>query len=277
MPSLLDAVLFVPTAGGTTDWTVSSAVTGYQTPAAAGAGNGKVYYYRAESNDLTQWEEGFGTYSTGSAVLTRTTVVFNSAGTTAKINFTSPPNVAIVCSSPMVLQFDDAMSLTAAQKKMGRENLGTTVGYPHIIIEEQKANTFAGGSSVSGNNTRALNTIVHDPLSILVSLTAGKFTLPPGSYYMSWSCPAYKGDQHAAIMRNDTVGANVGQGTSAFAAAANNVQNTSIGSAVTTIVANNAFLILHNILTAQATNGLGVPVSLGSPEVYSRVEVTRIT
>lgn len=92
----LDAVLFNPTAGGTTDWTYSSAVTGYQSPAAAGAVDTTVYFYRAYSSDLTQWEEGFGAWTASGGVLARTTVLFNSAGNTSKISFTNPPFVAIV-------------------------------------------------------------------------------------------------------------------------------------------------------------------------------------
>ena len=94
--SLLDVCRFNPTAGGTTDWTYSSAVQGYQSPAAAGAVNGAQYSYRAESADLSQWEVGIGTYNTATGVLSRTTVLFNSAGTTAKINFTVAPQVAVV-------------------------------------------------------------------------------------------------------------------------------------------------------------------------------------
>ncbi|KRQ11934.1 hypothetical protein AOQ73_05875 [Bradyrhizobium pachyrhizi] len=90
----LNVCRFNPTAGGTTDWTYSGPVTGYQSPAAAGAVNGAQYSYRAESSDLSQWEIGYGTYTSG--VLTRGTVLFNSAGTTAKINFSAAPQVAIV-------------------------------------------------------------------------------------------------------------------------------------------------------------------------------------
>lgn len=96
MASFLDVCRFNSTAGGTTDWTYSSAVIGYQSPAAAGVINGAVYRYRAESSDLSQWEIGYGAYNTGTGVLARTTVLFNSSGTTSKINFSVAPQVAIV-------------------------------------------------------------------------------------------------------------------------------------------------------------------------------------
>ena len=96
MAAFLDVCRYIPTAGGTTDWTFAAAVTGYQSPASAGVVNGATYRYRAESGDLTQWEVGFGTYNTGTGVLTRTTVLFNNLGTTAKVSFSTVPQVAIV-------------------------------------------------------------------------------------------------------------------------------------------------------------------------------------
>src|SRR5258705_12656337 len=96
MVSYLDVCRFLPTTGGTTDWTYSSAVTGYQSPTAANVVNGIVYRYRAESSDLSQWEIGYGAYNTGTGVLARTTVLFNNLGTTNKISFVTTPQVAIV-------------------------------------------------------------------------------------------------------------------------------------------------------------------------------------
>jgi hypothetical protein len=96
MVSFLDCCRFLPTAGGTTDWTYASAVGGYQSPAAAGAVNGATYRYRAESADLAQWEIGYGGYNSSTAVLSRSAVLFNSTGTTSKINFSTVPQVAIV-------------------------------------------------------------------------------------------------------------------------------------------------------------------------------------
>lgn len=96
MAAFLDVCRYIPTAGGTSDWTFAAAVTGYQSPTAAGVSNGTLYKYRAESGDLTQWEMGEGAYNTATGVLARTTVLFNNLGTTAKVSFNSVPQVAIV-------------------------------------------------------------------------------------------------------------------------------------------------------------------------------------
>ena len=89
----LDACGFNPASGGTGDFVVSAAVTGYQTPAGAGAVNGAVYSYRAQSSDLSQWEIGYGAYATGTTTLARTTVTASSTG--SKVNFSAPPSVYV--------------------------------------------------------------------------------------------------------------------------------------------------------------------------------------
>lgn len=124
MAAFLDACRFNPTAGGTTDWTYSSAVNGYQSPAAANVVNGRLYKYRAESADLSQWELGEGAYNTGTGVLARTNVLFNSSGNTSKINFSAAPQVAVVALKEDLLSVEEANSFTANQKARARANLG---------------------------------------------------------------------------------------------------------------------------------------------------------
>jgi hypothetical protein len=96
MASLLDICRFVPSTSGTSDFIYSETVQGYQSPLAAGIVNGKTYKYRAESSDLAQWEVGEGTYNSGTGTLVRTTILYNSLGTTAKINFSAPPQIAYI-------------------------------------------------------------------------------------------------------------------------------------------------------------------------------------
>lgn len=107
MPNVgfVNVARFRASSSGTGDFVVSSAITGYQTPALAGAVNTTIYRYRAESDDLTQWEIGYGAYTSGSVTLARTTVLYNSSGTGTgagqsgagtKISFSAAPQVAVV-------------------------------------------------------------------------------------------------------------------------------------------------------------------------------------
>lgn len=124
MAAFLNACRFNPTAGGTADWTYSSAVNGYQSPTAANVVNGRLYKYRVESGDLSQWELGEGVYNTGTGVLARTTILFNSAGGTSKINFSTIPQVAIVALREDLISIEEANNFTSTQQIQARRNIG---------------------------------------------------------------------------------------------------------------------------------------------------------
>jgi hypothetical protein len=104
-PVGLNRVWFNPTAGALTDFVYSSALTGFQSPVAAGAVNGAQYSYFAQSADLTQWEVGVGTWASGTT-LQRTFVQFSTNGN-AKVNFTLVPTVAIDCRAEDVQNLAD--------------------------------------------------------------------------------------------------------------------------------------------------------------------------
>jgi len=146
-----NSVLFLPASAGTADFVVSSAVQGYMTPALAGAATG-VYRYRAESADLSEWEIGEGTYTSGTTTLTRTTVLYNSAGTgTAagqsgagtKINFTAQPQVGIVATA------QDMTNTIAFSQVAYASKFGITTG---TVTNVQSVNApEAGNYLVFGN------------------------------------------------------------------------------------------------------------------------------
>lgn len=120
MAGFVNNVLFTPTLGGTTDWVVSAAAGGFNTPAGAGAVDGMTYKYRAESADLSQWEVGEGIYTSGTTTLTRASVSLNSLGTTAKINFSTVPQVGIVTLAQDLLGVDQSNSWSTTQQAMAR-------------------------------------------------------------------------------------------------------------------------------------------------------------
>lgn len=165
MASFLNVCRFTPTAGGTTDWTFLAAVTGFQSPSSAGVVNGATYRYRAESADLTQWEIGTGTYNTGTGVLTRATVLYNSSatgtgsgqsGAGTKISFTVAPQVAIV-----VLN-EDLGALQPGQIPGTTTNDNASAGN----VGEFVSSSVVKGSAVAMTTTVSVNVTS-------ISLTAG--------------------------------------------------------------------------------------------------------
>src|SRR5271169_1353323 len=132
MSAFADLVRFLPVAGGTTDWVVSSAVGGCQLPSAANVQNGISYKVYAVSTDLTQWEVSTGLYNSGTTTFPRTTVLYNSSGTgTAtgqsgagtKINFSTIPQVSVVAIAEDLISVEVANSFTAAQKTQIQANI----------------------------------------------------------------------------------------------------------------------------------------------------------
>ena len=82
---LADRVKETSTSTGTGDMLLAGASTGYQSFAVIG-NNNQTYYTIAGGS---QWEVGIGTYETTGPDLRRDTVLSNSLGTTAFINFSA--------------------------------------------------------------------------------------------------------------------------------------------------------------------------------------------
>jgi len=99
---------FTAVSASSARFVVSAAVTGYQTPASAGAVDAATYSYRAENASLTEWEIGTGTYISTSAALTRTPSASTNGG--AVVVFTTAPQVAITA---LAADLASAASLTA--------------------------------------------------------------------------------------------------------------------------------------------------------------------
>jgi hypothetical protein len=192
MAAFLDGCRFNPAAGGTADWTYSSAVTGYQSPAAANVVNGRLYKYRAESADLSQWEMGEGAYNTSTGVLSRTTVLFNSSGTTSKINFTTIPQVAIVALKEDLISVEEANSFTSTQQAQACANIGALpalasgtamifqqssapTGWTKRTTHNDKALRIVSGTASSGG-TNAFSTVMAQ--TVVGATTLASATIP---------------------------------------------------------------------------------------------------
>lgn len=82
-----DRVKETTTTAGTGTITLAGASTGYQSFAVIG--NGNTTYYTIAGQTTSEWEVGIGTYTSAGTTLSRDTVLSNSLGTTAKINFSA--------------------------------------------------------------------------------------------------------------------------------------------------------------------------------------------
>jgi hypothetical protein len=203
--AFLDACGFIPASGGTASFVVSAAITGYQTPASAGAVNGTVYSYRAESADKTQWEEGFGTYTVSSTTLARSTVTANSSGGTSAINFSAAPNVFITALSA---DLQNASLLKGGQVPVAQlENSLASLmrGYLSGLILSTAGASSSFGVSVGVAVDKAQTDFMQ--LTSAVTKTTGAFTAGSGNGSLDTGTIAVSTWYHVHEIKNLSTGA----------------------------------------------------------------------
>jgi len=150
-------------------------------------------------------------------------------------------------------------------------NLQQRVAY----LSDVKSSGTAGGSSVTGYQTRTLNTL-SDPTGIVSSLASNQFSLPAGVYEIVASSPARQSDTHRIRLRNITDSVTSLLGSSELAGSAIVSQTNSILTGQITLTSTKTFEIQHQINTAKATDGLGAAGTSGESEVYTQVKITKI-
>jgi hypothetical protein len=82
-----DRIKETSTTSGTGTLTLAGASAGFRS--FADIGNGNTTYYSIVDSNAGTWEVGIGTYTLSGTTLSRDTVLSNSLGTTAKINFSA--------------------------------------------------------------------------------------------------------------------------------------------------------------------------------------------
>lgn len=123
-------IRFTNALAGTVDFIYPGPAIDMQSPAAAGAANGATYIYYAQSLDMSQWEIGSGAYTSSSGTFARTTISSNSLGTTAKINFTNPPQILVLDSLlPGVIKKNYVINGGMQVSQENGTTAGTTAAY----------------------------------------------------------------------------------------------------------------------------------------------------
>ena len=140
----------------------------------------------------------------------------------------------------------------------------------YLQARDEKANTTAAGASVAGDQTRTLNTVVSNTITG-ASLATNQITLPAGTYRVRAHAPAYNVASHQLRLTNITDGTVVIRGTNEYTFAT--VQTRSVVEGPFTLAATKVLSLTHYTNQVVATNGLGVPMSIGSVENYTTIEI----
>lgn len=155
--ALLPRCLFNATTAGLADFSIGAAATGALTPAQAAAVSGVIYSYTAQSADQTQWEAGFGAYSssaTASVDSAHITQATNSFGSSVTLGF--PATVQVGDMLVIIIGYGGNSGVAASTPSGWSSRLnqapGAGTATPGIVVFD-KVYALADGSSVVLNWT----------------------------------------------------------------------------------------------------------------------------
>jgi len=145
-----------------------------------------------------------------------------------------------------------------------------------MIVHHQLPVDTAGGTSISGVNTRDLNTIQYNSI-IGASLASKRVTLPAGTYHMKGWATCYVGETHKTYIYDITNSRRVIAGESAYSLSSGTEVGHSHVNGVISTTGTTVFELRQYILRG-AANVLGTQSNdnAAGPEVFAELEITRI-
>lgn len=146
------------------------------------------------------------------------------------------------------------------------------------VRDEKTAGTSGGNSTFGSYVQRTLNTTVSNTMAN-VTLSSNRVNLVPGRYRVWARVPAFASNAHKAKLYNNTAGADLIVGSSAYnkpASGSDGSQSDSIVTGIISLSAAAAVGLIHQVATSE-TDGLGKPCNFGSDvEVYSEMIIERL-
>jgi hypothetical protein len=217
---LKDRVQETTTTSGTGTLTLAGAVNGFQTFSSS-VGNGNTTYYTIYDTTAYAWEVGIGTV--GAGTLSRDTVLSNSLGTTALINFAGNSSL-VWCDYPSekAVNLDSSGNVTPLGTIASGTWQGTTVGVAYggtgvtsssgansVVLRD--ANQNINVNSVTQNLTKTVSaggttnlTLASSHFQILTGTQAQTYKLPDATSLPTGSIWVFDNDstQNLTIVDN---------------------------------------------------------------------------
>lgn len=143
---------------------------------------------------------------------------------------------------------------------------------------DQKTSGTHGGASSAGIQDRTINTVNVNNITG-ASLSSNNITLPVGTYYIKASAPAYACNGHSIYIYNNTSSSTISSltGSSEYVASGEGISTRSKIEGLVTLSASSSIKLQHYIETGSATFGLGRRSGSANPEVYSVIEIWKVS
>jgi len=126
-----------------------------------------------------------------------------------------------------------------------------------FIAINQKSRTTNGGDSLTGDNTREINTVKKNNING-VSLANNQITLVPGDYLVRASAGAHRPDRHQLRLKNITLSRTEVSGLNAFSNDNENETGVALLNGTFSINQTCVFKLIHAIQKSRTVIGLGV-------------------
>lgn len=176
-----------------------------------------------------------------------------------------------------------ALSITvpdASATVKGKVDLNTIrsiarTGY--MLVRDEKPSGTNGGPSISGVQTRVLNTVVDNTITG-ATLSGNQITLPAGTYRVVGTAPSTGNNGARAYLYNvtDSSVAVLGRQGNTTASGVGDIVVVESGMRGRFAISEpKVFEVRHYTESAQVTYGLGSAVSNGGNEIYTEVEITK--
>lgn len=208
------------TANTTVSFTLTGAVSGYQSFATIGDTN--TTYYSA-TDAAGQWEVGLGTYSTTGPTLTRTTIYASSNSGSAVI-FSGPVNVFVTYPSGKSVNLDASNNVSALGTVSSGTWQGSTVGVAYggtgvtassgansVVLRDANQNIVANSitqsiSVVTSAGGTTVLTVASPHFQILIGTSTQTFQLPDATLLPTGSSWVFDNDSTQNLTVTDGAG-----------------------------------------------------------------------
>jgi hypothetical protein len=142
------------------------------------------------------------------------------------------------------------------------------------LRDEKVSGTQGGTCTAAASWTQRALSFLGGDISF-ISLSANRFVLQPGRYFIEVQAPGYAVNGHQAKLKVIESGSDVLIGSTAFSLSTAASVSHSLISGEVVVSSASTFEIQHRCQTDKANTGFGIAANFGTTEVYTQVKIIK--